>query len=964
MTRRKGPASPCPENECDRPARTRGLCDRHYRRWLRERNKASAATSELAVSDDDLARLKISPEVAWYLQSRSIPLPECPPKWKTPEPRDVPGARFDPARVDKVLLVFSLLRHTQGQWAGRPLTPDPWQVAYILAPVFGWVRFDEDAGAWVRIINNLYVDVPRKNGKALALDTPVPTPRGWTTQGELQVGDEVFAADGSVTEVVATTNVMRDRPCFRVGFAGGESVVADAGHLWRTSARKQGRLSEASGLRTTQELAEAATYGTRRDRNHSVQLPEPLQLPDLDLPLDPYLLGYWLGDGHSAAARLTVHGEDLPNVVRQVADAGYYLGKPTWIGPTAAVGISTRDCMQTRLRKLGVLGDKHVPAMYLRASAAQRLALLQGLMDSDGSVSARGVGMSVRQCEFTTTSERLAAAVVELVVSLGLKPSLIASRAMLRGRDVGAKYRVRFTAYRSTPVFRLPRKLDRLGEPAATGVHRARSRSRVIESVESVESVPVKCVQVANADGLYLVGRSMVPTHNSTLSGGIAIYLACADGEQGAQVVTAATTEKQAGFVFGPIKTLAEKSPKLAPYVKAHQKRIVHLPSASYIEVVSSAADAQHGANIHGGVVDELHVHKGPDLVETIESGTGSRIQSLIVIITTADAGKPDTIYARKRLRIEALAAETLRDETTYGVIWACDKEDDPHAELTQRKSNPGFGISPTKAYLRRKSNEAKQSPADLASYLRLHLGLRTRQVTKFLRLEDWDRNASMVVESRLAGRVAYGGLDLGSTSDLTSLAWVFPDGDGGYDVLWRFWAPEASLTSLDQRTAKNASVWVKQGCIVLTPGNVTDYDFVEATIAKDLEVFEVQEIGFDAWNATSLTNNLLAAGAPMVKVSQGFAAMSPPLKEIQRLLVEGTEETPMLRTGGNPVARWMCDNLGVVMDPSKNVRPDKANSADKIDGISALTTAMARAMHHQPEQTSVYDEENGLVVV
>jgi phage terminase large subunit-like protein len=569
--------------------------------------------SELPAAE--LERLKLSPEVAWYLQSRGIALPDCPPKWKTPEPREFPGAKFDPARVDKVLQVFALLRHTQGQWAGRPLTPDPWQVAYILAPVFGWVQWDEDSEGWVRIINNLYVDVPRKNGK-------------------------------------------------------------------------------------------------------------------------------------------------------------------------------------------------------------------------------------------------------------------------------------------------------------------------------------------------------------STLSGGIAIYMTCADGEQGAQTVTAATTENQAQFVFAPLKTLAEKSPKLAPYVKAHQKRIVHLPSASYVGVVSSAADAQHGANIHCGVVDELHVHKSADLVETIETGTGSRTQPLIVIITTADAGKPDTIYARKRVRIEALADETLVDETTYGVIWACDKDDDPHAEATWRRSNPGFGRSPTKAYLRRKSNEAKQSPADLASFKRLHLGLRTRQVTKFLQLEDWDRNAGMVVAADLAGRVAYGGLDLGSTSDLTSFVLVFPDDAGGYDVLWRFWAPEAALDSLNKRTAKSASVWVERKFLVLTPGNVTDYDFVQARIEGDLDRFEVQEIGFDSWNSTSLTNNLLAAGAPMVKVSQGFAGMSPPLKEIQRLLVEGTAEVPMLRTGGHPVARWMLDNLAVVMDPSKNVRPDKPNSADKIDGISALTNAMARAMHHQPGPTSAYDDENGLVVV
>lgn len=548
---------------------------------------------------DELDRLKLSPEVAWYLISRDIPLPDCPPLIKTPEPRDVPGAAFDPERVDRVLAAFKRLCHTQGRWAGKSFVPDSWQIAYVLAPVFGWIRWDDEADGYVRIINLLYVDVPRKNGK-------------------------------------------------------------------------------------------------------------------------------------------------------------------------------------------------------------------------------------------------------------------------------------------------------------------------------------------------------------SSLSGGIAIYLTCADGESGAQVVTAATSENQAGFVFGPIKQLAERSPALKPHVKAHQKRVVHVPSGSYVAVIAAAADAQHGANLHGAVIDELHLHKTADLVEAIETGTGSRTQPLIVIITTADAGKPNTIYARKRERIEKLARGVLKDETTYGVVWACEKKDDPHAEATWRKANPGFGVSPTRAYLMRKSNEAKQSPADLAVFQRLHLGLRTKQVTKYLTLETWDRNASMVVEPDLAGRVAYGGLDLGSTSDLTSLCWVFPDGSGGYDVLWRYFAPEASLESLDERTAKSASVWVKLGWLVLTPGNVTDYEFVKAQALKDLDLFEVRELGFDPWNATTLTNDLLTEGAPMIEVRQGYASLSPALKEVKRLLLEGTAESPRLRTGGNPVSRWMVDNLAVTMDPAGNVKPDKANAADKIDGISALVTAMSRAMHHQ----------------
>lgn len=549
------------------------------------------------------ARLKISPEVAWYLDDRQIGWPTTPPRVKTPEPRTTPGAVFDPARVDRVLHVFSMLRHTQGKWAGQPLTPDPWQVAYIIAPVFGWVKPSEtDPAQMVRIIRDLYVDVPRKNGK-------------------------------------------------------------------------------------------------------------------------------------------------------------------------------------------------------------------------------------------------------------------------------------------------------------------------------------------------------------STLAGGIAIYMGCADGEQGAQVLVAATTRDQARFVFNPIKTLAEKAPALARKVHVYQHKIVHPTTGSTIEVISSLADAQFGANIHCSIVDELHVHKTPDLVEALETGRGSRDQPLSLIITTADSGKPGTIYDRKRQMVERLAAGVIKDPAVYGVIWAADQINDPYARKTQQTANPGYGVSPTVTYLEAEARKSKNSPADLAAYQRMHLGIRTKQDTRYILLNEWDRNAGHPPID-LKGRFAFGGLDLGNVADLTALCWLLP-GAKGYDLIWRFWLPETQIDKLDKRTAGNMITWIADGLVEVTPGATTDYDYVIARIIRDRGMFKVKEIGYDPWNANQLTKQLQEAHAPLVEVRQGFKSMSPPLKEIKRLLAAGTETEPLLRHGGNPVMRWMTDNLAVTTDPAGNVKPDKAKAADKIDGWSALVTGMSRAMHHKVRRSA-----------
>lgn len=477
-----------------------------------------------------------------------------------------------------------------------------------------------------------------------------------------------------------------------------------------------------------------------------------------------------------------------------------------------------------------------------------------------------------------------------------------------------------------------------------------------------------------NADGQWVrIIRDLyvdVPRKNgkSTLSGGIAVYMLGADGEPGAQVVCAASTEHQAGFVFQPIKQLVEKTPALKGVMTAHQKRIVHNRSGSYMEVISSAADAAHGMNLHCFIVDELHVHKTPDLVRTLETGRGSRTQPLGVRITTPDDGKSNTIYDQTRKYVEQLAAGTIKDDTYYGVVWGADETDDPFAVETQMKANPGYGKSPSAEYLAAQANQARNSPAQLASYLRLHLGIRTKQSERFITLDSWDRNAGAIYASpdqmaeAYKGRVCYGGWDLGAVSDLTAWSLLFPDDCGGYDVLLRFWAPESDLSALDKRTAGMASVWVRDGWLTLTPGDVTDYAYVEKRILHDLDFFDVQTIGYDPWNATQIANDLQEAGLDVDRltiVRQGTKTLSPVLKEMQRLLLTGTKDAPLFRHHGNPVLRWNVDNLAVKTDTNGNVQPDKQNSGDKIDGVAATLNALSEALARPALERSIYETES-----
>ncbi|MDO5676516.1 MAG: terminase large subunit [Propionibacteriaceae bacterium] len=446
----------------------------------------------------------------------------------------------------------------------------------------------------------------------------------------------------------------------------------------------------------------------------------------------------------------------------------------------------------------------------------------------------------------------------------------------------------------------------------------------------------------------------------STIAGGIALYLTGADGEQGAEVIAAATSREQAGFVFGPIKGLAQNSPALRGRFRPLVNKVLHPATNSEFKVVSAVADAQHGANLHGAIIDELHVHKRRDLVDAIETGTGSREQPLVLFLTTPDDGRPNTIYAVKRKMIESLARGALKDPTTYGVVFGLPDRANPLNPINWPKANPGYPISPTHDYLESAAAKAKQGPAELALFKRLHAGQRTRQTTTYIDLKKWDSNATKTRDKVEAfkGLPAFGGLDLGSVSDLSALCWLVPEGTG-YRAMWRFWAPEAALPALDRATAESASrEWVPQGWLTLTPGDVTDYDFIKAAILSDAQLLDVQSIGLDMWNATQLANDLSAEGLPLMKVRQGYITMNPAMQEMKRRVLRRE-----LRHDGNPVQRWCVDNLAITMDPAGNVKPDKAKSAEKIDGVAALANALSEAIN-TARTTSAYDDGHDLLII
>lgn len=360
----------------------------------------------------------------------------------------------------------------------------------------------------------LLISMPPRHGKLIDCDTPIATPQGWRNHGDLMPGDFVFAPSGELVRVLGVTERRLD-VTYKVTFNDGSEIIAGQDHDWDVltdrDCRKVGcelaknlglKLSEEASRRYPphrhEELLETKNLlaGYHR-RSPQIPVAAPIEYPYQNLPVDPYLLGVWLGDGHKDQAVITSGKQDVEHFA-PLGRARQVRGEPY-----VAYAIYVKGLMR-EVKKLGLYKCKHIPEIYLRSSYEQRLALLQGLMDTDGYISESG------QAEFCNTNERLANEAYELICSLGYQSSFKTGRATLYGRDISAKYRLLFTPVKERPVFRLKRKADRQVESTKTQATR-----RTIKSVEQVAPVTMNCIQVEG--GRYLAGRSLIATHNSEL---------------------------------------------------------------------------------------------------------------------------------------------------------------------------------------------------------------------------------------------------------------------------------------------------------------------------------------------------------------------------------------------------------------------------------------------------------------
>lgn len=442
----------------------------------------------------------------------------------------------------------------------------------------------------------------------------------------------------------------------------------------------------------------------------------------------------------------------------------------------------------------------------------------------------------------------------------------------------------------------------------------------------------------------------------SPLAGAIGLFGMIADKEPGAHIYSAAVTRDQAKILFDDAKNMVEGSPRLSAKIEVNVGNLS--VGTSFFRPVSSEKRGLDGKRVHMALIDELHEHPSGIVVDKMRAGTKNRRNPLVFEITNSGYDRTSVCWEHHQYSTQILEG-VIENDTWFAYVCAIDADDDWRDETVWPKSNPGLGTILPMSYLREQVQEATEIRSKQNIVRRLNFCEWTEQADRWLDLDIWNDQPARTPIEELEGQPCFVGVDLASTLDITAVVLVFPDEDGGFDVLPYFWVPQENARQRQERDGVPYLDWIADGFIEATEGSVIDYDVIRKRINELGERFNIREIPTDPWNSTQLQTQLQSDGFTVFPFRQGMRSMQDPTKQLEKLVVERA-----FRHGDNPVLNWMAANVAVEQDAAGNIKPAKNKSTEKIDGIVAAIMGLGRALATDGDDgTSVY-ETRGLVVL
>lgn len=829
---------------------------------------------------------------------------------------------FDADRAEKYLRVVQKFSHISGHWKSKNITFEPWQ-NFLFMNIMGFVN----PKTGFRRFRVAHTEVPRGQGKAISLDTDVPTPdRGIIKFGELKIGDRLYDRNGGICKIVGRNEIHYPK-LYKMTFSDGTTIKCSSNHLWFTSNKKErdrerdGIKKEYESVKTSEEIFNTQKYGI--ESNHFVK--NSAAVKGNGSIKHPYFIGYWIGNGSINFGKLSCNEKDAEHVRHRLISQGQDVSD---IRPVKNKRASVITCYMAT----GIIdglkdanGYKRIPECVYRAKISHRMEVLRGLMDSDGTCH-----IKTGQSTYSTIHENLAKQVNRLVCSLGIKSTI--QKEFIGGRGVRTNsqycYRVSFTT--TIKVFSLERKINRL--PVST---RKTQNGRYITSVtEIADRVPMFCIEVNSKDNSFLLTDKYIPTHNSLMASQALLYFLSLDNPKGNEISCFATKSDQARIVLDSARAMAKENRSFlkntGTKVLAH--KILHEKSNSVARAMSSEDKGLDGLKDILSIIDELHSVTS-ELFDVVSSGMSKRSDSLLLCISTAgfdleSVGYSQSTYAKK------VATGEVEDDQFFAAVYTIDEGDDIYAEATWKKANPGYGISVDPTTFAAKAKKTLDAPRDLPNFKVKHLNTWLSEANAYYDQAKWDLCADSTLRLEdFKGQKCKMGVDLASKVDLCSLGYIFYK-EGIYYMFDRSYIPEDRVKLLRNSMYDNS---IGTGHLLTMPGDVIDQEKIQNQILEDKRMFKVDEILLDGWNAAGLMQKLSREKMNVSEFRMVTSNLSEPTKQLDALMRQGK-----IRHNGSPVLRWTLGNVVCKEDAAANVFPRKTHEKLKIDPIISLLMALA----------------------